>query len=112
MFGKRKQCGECSRLAKYALADSLGVLVYVLAVSLVMTSLTESRLFAGMEFLGPATVLMMLVLSVAMVGTLIFGKPILLYLDGKKQEGVKLLVMTLLTLFVLTALVLAIGLTV
>lgn len=112
MFRKGKKYGECSYLAKYALADAAGVLIYVLGVSWIMTD--GDRIFGpvdtGRNIFGPTIVLMLLVLSVAVVGTLIFGRPILLYLDGKKKEGVKILIMTLFAMFLLTAVLLTIGL--
>ncbi len=107
MFGKDKKCAERARLSKYALIHSAGVLLYTIAVSQIM--IRGGRWFGSLEFLAPVAVLMLLVLSVAVVGTLIFGKPILLYLDGKKKEGVTLLSLTLLDMFLLTALVLLIG---
>jgi len=107
MFGKRKRCGECGQLAKFALLDSLGVLVYTAAVSWVMLHGKEWFGADSGNVLQPIAVLLLLVLSVAVVGVLIFGKPTLLYLDGKKQEGVKLLICTLFILFLLTAIVLA-----
>jgi hypothetical protein len=94
---KKKECGECSRLACRALANSTGVVAYVVAVSWLLMNGDEffgngSR---GVEIFGLALFLTLLVLSVAIVGSLIFGKPILLYLDGKKREGIKLLIWTL-----------------
>jgi len=107
MFGKGKRCGECGQLAKFALLDALGVLVYTSAVAWLM--LNGERWFGAEpdNVLQPIAALLLLVLSVAVVGVLIFGKPALLYLEGKKHEGVKLLVCTLFILFLLTAIVLA-----
>lgn len=45
--------------------------------------------------LMPITMLMLLVFSVSLMGWLIFGKPVLWYLDGQKSEAVKLLARTL-----------------
>ena len=45
--------------------------------------------------LAPIMMLSLLVFSAALVGALIFGKPILWYLDGKKKEAVSLLFYTL-----------------
>jgi len=40
-------------------------------------------------------VLMLFVVSATVSGALVFGKPVLLYLDGKKQDAVKLFLTTL-----------------
>ena len=45
--------------------------------------------------LAPIMMLSLLVFSAAFVGALIFGKPILWYLDGKKNEAISLLFYTL-----------------
>ena len=62
----------------------------------------------------PVLMLLLLVFSVALVGVLIFGRPLLWYLDGKKKDAISLLFYTLviflliiavlfLLLFILTA---------
>lgn len=56
-------------------------------------------------FFTPVAVLMLLVLSAAVMGTLVFGRPILMYLDGKKREAVVFLGYTLGWLTLLTFLV-------
>ena len=50
---------------------------------------------------APIIMLSLLVFSAALVGFLIFGRPIMWYLDGKKQEALKLLVSTLVTFFII-----------
>ena len=49
---------------------------------------------------APILMLSLFVFSAALMGILIFGKPILWYLDHKKQEAVSLLVYTLGIFFV------------
>lgn len=58
--------------------------------------------------LAPIFMLSLLVFSVAMMGILIFGRPILWYLDGKKKEAVTLLAYTLGVFLLLTLVVAAI----
>lgn len=55
-------------------------------------------------FLAPATFLLLFVVSAAIEGSLILGQPIMLYLDGKKIEAMKLLSFTIAWLFVITVL--------
>lgn len=99
------------KLLKIAGINSLGVLVYVTIVSSVMQSIER---MGGPEnkFFGPVAFLMMLVLSAAVVGTLIFVRPIMIFLGGGKKEGVKLLGYTLACLLVITVLAMIIILTV
>ncbi len=48
--------------------------------------------------LAPIALLMLFVFSAALTGFLIFGKPALMYIDGKKKEAVALLGYTLIIL--------------
>jgi cytochrome c oxidase assembly factor CtaG len=51
---------------------------------------------------APIIMLSLLVFSASLVGALIFGRPILWYLDGKKKEAVSLLFYTLGFFFIIT----------
>lgn len=55
-------------------------------------------------FLAPATFLMVLVLSAAIEGALILGQPIMLFLENKKAEALKLFATTLIWLLLITLL--------
>ena len=70
----------------HSLLNSLGVAIYVFLVAAVMTN--GNRLFgqAG-NYWVPMAILLLLVLSVAVVGLLIFGRPVYLYLEGQKKEA-------------------------
>lgn len=56
--------------------------------------------------LAPIVMLSLFVFSAALTGTLIFGRPILWYLDGKKSEAVSLLAYTLAIFLAITILTL------
>lgn len=92
-------------LLKSALLNSFGVYVYVLLVALFMTHAnallgTNDTLFSIVAFL------ILFVLSAGVVGGLVLGKPVILYLDGKKKDSVALVFYTLFVLFVLLILTL------
>jgi len=53
---------------------------------------------------GPIIMLMLLVFSAALTGSLVFGKPVMLYLDNKKKDALFTLVYTLIILLMLTIL--------
>ncbi len=96
-----------NNLVVRALLHSLGVLVY--------TSLIAAFLFNGEKifgkvnsFLMPAAMLMLLVISAAITGALVLGKPILLYLDNQKSDALKLFFWTLGWLAVITITILII----
>ena len=54
------------------------------------------------NFLMPVVMLLLFVISAAITGSLVFGRPILWYLDGKKREAVMLLCWTLVFLIITT----------
>ena len=57
--------------------------------------------------LFPMAMLMLFVFSAAFTGSMVFGKPVLWYLDGKKKEAVQLLAATLAIFFCITVAVLS-----
>lgn len=63
----------------------------------------------GESAVGPIVFLLLLVVSVATMGMLIFGKPLMLYIDGKKREAVTKVIYTISTLAGISALLLAIA---
>ena len=91
-----------------AFGHSLLVVVYVLAVSLLLFKAGD--LF-GKEpaFWAPFAMLLLFVLSAAIVGSLIFAKPLMIYLDGEKKAALSLLSYILGWIFVFTAILLAIN---
>lgn len=87
-----------------ALTNAGATTLYVLAIA--------SFLFYGETLLGadelpdtvlaPVLMLLLLVISAAITGFAVFGKPVIWYLDGKKQDALRLLGMTLLLLAVVS----------
>ncbi len=90
-----------SALIKRSILNSLGVLAYISLVSLFMNN--AEKMFGSVDdkFISPIVFLMLFVLSALVTSSLVLGKPILLYLDGLKKEGVRLLIYTGFSLFVL-----------
>lgn len=91
-------------LIRQGFLHAAGVALYTSLVGSLMFN--AERFFGGKPdtVLAPISVLTLLVLSVGIVGCLIFLKPILVYLDGQKAEAVKLVVATLVWLAIITAL--------
>jgi hypothetical protein len=78
-----------SPLSGMAFTHSIGIVAYIALVSVFM--------FYGEEFFGkedtylmPIVFLSLFTLSAAVVGSLMFGKPVMLYLNGKKRDAVQL----------------------
>jgi hypothetical protein len=83
----------------------------ILYVTLVATFLQNAEGLIGDQedtILAPISFLLLLVVSAATMGVLIFGKPVMLYIDGKKKEGVMMIAGTIGFLAFFTALLLAV----
>lgn len=81
----------------------------VLYIALVSTIMSNAERIVGQQEKGviaPIIFLLLLVVSVATMGTLIFGKPIMLYMDGKKREAVAMVICTIGSLAIYTGLLL------
>ena len=78
------------KIWKVSLLNSIGTLVYIALVATLMSN--AEQIFGKMnDVLGPVTFLLLFTLSALVVGILILGRPIMLYLDGKKKEAVQML---------------------
>lgn len=83
-------------IIKYALVNALYTVLYIILVGTFLSSLP--RIFGSVEepnMLIPIFMLMLFVFSAALTGSLVLGRPILWYLDGKKIEAIKLFGYTL-----------------
>lgn len=87
---------------KRGVANALTAFAYVIAVVLFMSG--AGKLFGSREpgILAPIGMLMLFVLSAAVMGLLIFGAPVMLYIDGKKKEAVRLVAWTVGSLAAIT----------
>ena len=88
-----------STLFLRGLMHALGVSAYVFSIALFMKY--GERLFPEVDnnLLAPLVFILLFVLSALITGGLVLAKPIMLYMDGKKKEGFKLLLFTGLSLF-------------
>lgn len=94
---------------KQSLPFSALAVLYVAVVATVMQN--AARIFGPDEpkgVVGPIAFLLLLVVSAATMGMLIFGKPVMLYIDGKRREAVAMAVCTIGSLAIFTALLLGI----
>ena len=95
---------------KKFLLHSLGhaVLVFLYTSGVAWILFNGERIFGDIKnFFGPVLVLLLFVLSATIVGTLVLGRPALLYFNGSKGEAFKFLGYTIMWIFVIIILVLA-----
>ena len=92
------------KLFFYGAAHSLGVLAYVSLVVLFMNN-AQNIFGKGDNLMAGIIMLLIFILSALITGSLVLGQPVLLYLDGKKSEAVKMLLFTIISLFIILTLV-------
>ena len=90
-----------NQIIKRAFIDFFGTAVYIVLIVSIIFSIES---FSSVEdtIIIPITMLLLFVCSAAITGFLVFGKPIMLYIDGHKREAVLLLGYTLGILFLIT----------
>lgn len=90
-----------SKLVLLSFLHSLGVVVYVSWVVYIMNNANE--LFGQMnDMWGPMALILLFTVSAGITGLLVFGRPLYLFLNGLKTEGVKLALYTIGFLFLET----------
>lgn len=80
---------------KTALKNSLLTALYVAGVGSFMYFGSQVKIGRANSFLVPVSLLLLFVCSASITGYLMFGKPIFLYIDGKKKEAITLVTHTL-----------------
>lgn len=93
------------KLLKTSFLLAICEVAYILLVASLMRGAEKFLGDKPDNFLAPLSFLLLFVISAAISATLVFGKPILLFLEGKKKEAFKLFAYILgcLFLFFLTA---------
>ena len=95
------------KLVLQGLGSAVGEIAYIAIVTGVMSN--ASQLFGQKQHdvIGPIVFLTLIVLSVAVSGALIFGRSVMLYLDGKKKESLEVFGYTIGWLMIILAIILA-----
>jgi hypothetical protein len=83
-----------------AIQNAVATAGYISLVALFMSK-GEKMFGPDDNFLIPLALLLLFVLSASITGGLVLGKPILLYLDNKRGDAVRLFIYTLLSLAVI-----------
>ncbi len=87
---------------KYSLLNGLGTSLYVILIASFIYYLGNSSITQKDNIFIPIAMLLLFVFSAAFTGLLVFGKPLLWYLDGEKKEAIYLLFNTLIIFSMVT----------
>ena len=80
---------------KYAVMNSLGTAAYIVLVVSLIFFFGSNFPEDGKTIFAPIAMLMLFVFSATFTSTLVFGRPVIWYLDGKKKEAFSLFLYTL-----------------
>ncbi len=94
-------------IRKTAFINALLTTLYITGVGLFMHYGATIKIGRSNTILVPVTLLLIFVLSAAITGFLIFGKPAQMYVDGKKKEALSLLTQTLVIFSAVTLIAIA-----
>jgi hypothetical protein len=79
-------------LVKISFLNALGTIAYIVGIVLIMFNVVDKT--ADNTIYAPMLALMLFVLSAAVTGGLVLGRPVMLYLSDKKAEAIKLFLYT------------------
>lgn len=92
------------KLIQRSFLNALGTGLYVVLVALLARN--AQNIFGQKDsIIDPIAILMVFVLSAAVTGSLVLGKPVLMYANNQKTEAVKLFLYTIAWLVLLTIIV-------
>ena len=93
-----------SSIIKRSIINALLTTIYIIIIASFLYYAQSFHLIEN-TLLIPIVMLMLFVFSAAFTGMLIFGKPVMLYLDNKKKEAFLLLAYTLGIFLLITILI-------
>ncbi|TSC83768.1 MAG: Uncharacterized protein G01um101413_908 [Parcubacteria group bacterium Gr01-1014_13] len=83
------------KLLGHSLGHALLAFAYIFCIALFFNLGLEKMFKSVPEFFAPIIMLLLLVLSATIMGVLVLGRPLLLYLDNQKKEALTMLFYTL-----------------
>ena len=89
-------------MTRRAVVNTGAAAAYVAAVGAFLYYAGQARSGSPSTPLIPIAMLMLLVFSAALTGALLFGQPVLWYLDGRKRDALSLLLATLASFLLFT----------
>jgi hypothetical protein len=96
-----------NKIALHALGNSLVAACYVALVAAIMSGAETFAQKAG-SILGPTGFLLLFASSAAILGLVVFGRPLTWYLEGKRADAITLAIYTVCFLLIITLAVLLI----
>lgn len=91
-----------NKIVKRAIINAVGTAAYIVLIASFLFFLQSSFSEQEDTVITTVSALLLFVCSAAITAFLVFGKPVMLYVDGKRREAVSLLGYTIGILLILT----------
>ncbi|MFA6005704.1 MAG: hypothetical protein WC775_04435 [Patescibacteria group bacterium] len=91
-----------NKIFKSAFINVSLTFLYIVAVAAFMYYAGENKIGQVKTIAAPIALLLLFVFSAAFTGYFIFGRPAIMFLDGKKKEAIALLTYTFILFFAVT----------
>jgi len=95
-------------LLRMGAIHAFGVFAYIAGVTFLMTA-GEAVFGSQGSFWGPVAAMLLLVISAAVTGMLVFAKPAMMYVKGDKENALTLLFNTIIFLLIIFVLIILIA---
>ncbi len=82
------------KLLGHSFGHALLAFAYIFSIALFLNLVPEQMFKKAPEFFAPIIMLLLFVVSAAVMAILVFGRPVMLYLDNKKKEALTMLFYT------------------
>lgn len=99
-----------NKLIQRGFLNALGTIAYITWLAWVFAILEKYNFNEPDGFFAPVLALTLFVVSAAVTGGLVIGKPLLMYISGQKSEAVKLFLYTIAWLVVALVILLIVNL--
>jgi hypothetical protein len=95
------------KLVKTSVISAIVAALYITVVAVLMSNMDKIFAKVDSEVIGAIAVLLLFVVSAAIMGFIVLGRPIMLYLDGLKKEALKLFYLTISWLILIAIIIFA-----
>ncbi len=92
-----------TKIIGYAFLNAVVAAAYVMLVALFMTNF--GTIVPETGILGPTAFLLTFVISAAVMGVVVFGRPVVWFLNDRKREAIDLVIYTIFFLIVIALIV-------
>lgn len=89
------------KIFQYALTSAVSTALYVVLVVLFVFFMEKNVFDGNVNILAPVVMLLLFVFSASFTALLMFGRPVIWYLEGNRKDSFKLIFATMIIFFLI-----------